>query len=108
MSADSWRPVDDGSLVVSVTFTRKDGLQANAPEVHRDARCLLPGRAEFQRCETATSPRWLNALIIDVVDDDDEMTGRKVITGTTIVEIAKGIKQKAEELLHVRYVSSRF
>ena len=101
------RPEEDDSLVVSVTFERRNGLQANAPEVHRDARCLLPGNAEFQGCHTATSPRWLNKLVIDVVDDD-KMAGRKMMTGKTIVELAKGIKDKAEDLVHVRYVLLRF
>lgn len=40
-------------------------------------------------------------MVIDAVDDD-EMASRKVVTGKTILKLARGIRERAEELVRAK------
>ena len=90
---------DDGSLIVSVNFSKKrNGIWDGGVEVHREARCILPGHREFGRCVLNKTPTWLNEAVIAVLNAGKGSS----ITGEMVVDLAMAIKERGRELVGAR------
>lgn len=72
-----------------------------AVQVHRDARCLLPGRIEFEGCRPSKNAAWLDELAASVVKDS-KGSKRMVMSGKMLVELAEAVMAAADELLEIR------
>lgn len=97
---------DDGSLMVSMNLTKRSGGRGwdACVEVHREASCMLPGFEEHGMCVLGRTPEWLNEAVIDMLDTAKVEGG---ISGKMIVELAKAIRSKVDELSGVKCESSR-
>ena len=89
-----------GSAFVFVKFTactNETSLQKGwnvSVEVHREARCVIPGTAEYGQCVLKRTPGWLNQRVIDIAD---AASGR-TLRNKEIVQLAYSIRDRAHSL----------
>lgn len=64
-------------------------------EVHREATCVLPHQAQYQRCMVQMTPEWVNGTV-DLVLRQAERKGK--ITAEMVIGLAEVLREKATEL----------
>jgi len=72
----------------------KQGAWNASLEVHREARCVLRGTAEYGRCILGRTPEWLNKRVIDIADS----AGGRDLHRHDIVQLARSISDMAHTL----------
>lgn len=88
--------VEDGSLMVSVNFSKKQRAMAwdAVVEVHREAACVMSGFDQHDSCKVKRVPEWLNEAVIRVLDAAKSGS----ISGGMIVGLTQTIRAKVHEL----------
>lgn len=88
-------------MVVCLKLGRKNALPALTVQVHRDARCLLPSRVEFESCRPSKNAAWLDELASGIVKGPKASKSISM-SGKMLIELAEAIMAAADELLEIR------
>lgn len=95
----SWSEEDDGSLMLSVRFTKcQDRFWSASVEVHREASCVMPAVEGHGSCNVQLTPEWVNEKVISICD----AAKGEGISPDMIGELAKEVKTKAHMLAEHR------
>lgn len=92
------REINNETVVVALI--KSDGDLWQAPEVHRNERCVMSSYARCGMCVIKVSPEWLNSAVVKL----SEHSRDGICPARSIAELAKLTSGRAEELMDLACV----